>query len=83
MGMFLRFSHGKSNFPWKIPWKTPWIRKVNYFETSIRHLGGLLSAYVFSQRPGLLLKAIDLAQRLAQADGTLPPWDPMGLLWFV
>eukprot|EP00435_Cladocopium_sp_Y103_P001648 s2810_g1.t1 len=39
---------------------------VNYFETSIRHLGGLLSAYVFSQRPGLLLKAIDLAQRLAQ-----------------
>ncbi|CAL1151455.1 unnamed protein product [Cladocopium goreaui] len=40
---------------------------VNYFETSIRHLGGLLSAYVFSQRPGLLLKAIDLAQRLEKA----------------
>lgn len=55
--------------------KTPWIWKVNYFETSIRHLGGLLSAYVFSQRPGLLLKAIDLAQRLEKADGTLidPP----------
>eukprot|EP00913_Durusdinium_trenchii_P004650 g4317.t1 len=40
---------------------------VNYFETSIRHLGGLLSAYIFSQRPGLLLKAIDLAERLAHA----------------
>ena len=38
---------------------------VNYFETTIRHLGGLLSAYIFSRRPGLLLKAMDLAQRLA------------------
>eukprot|EP00438_Fugacium_kawagutii_P006380 Skav214713 [mRNA] locus=scaffold2250:111318:113632:+ [translate_table: standard] len=39
---------------------------VNYFETSIRHLGGLLSVFLFSQRPGLLLKASDLARRLAQ-----------------
>ena len=68
MGIFLGFPCGKSM-------KTPWIWTVNYFETSIRHLGGLLSAYVFSQRPGLLLKAIDLAQRLEKADGTLidPP----------
>ena len=38
---------------------------VNYFETSIRHLGGLVSAFVLSSRPGLLGKATDLAGRLA------------------
>ena len=38
---------------------------VNYFETSIRHLGGLVSAFVLSSRPGLLGKANDLAMRLA------------------
>lgn len=40
---------------------------VNYFETSIRHLGGLLSAYIFSRRPKLLTKALDLASRLSKA----------------
>ncbi|CAJ1385236.1 unnamed protein product [Effrenium voratum] len=52
---------------------------VNYFETSIRHLGGLLSAYVFSQRSGLLRKAADLATRLAHAfpsDGPKAPERP-------
>ena len=38
---------------------------VNYFETSIRHLGGLVSAFILSSRPGLLGKAKDLAGRLA------------------
>mmetsp|Transcript_13146 Transcript_13146/g.24231 ORF Transcript_13146/g.24231 Transcript_13146/m.24231 type:complete len:914 (-) Transcript_13146:51-2792(-) len=37
---------------------------VNFFETSIRQLGGLLGAYSLSRRPKLLEKAVDLAQRL-------------------
>ncbi|CAK0869757.1 unnamed protein product [Prorocentrum cordatum] len=40
---------------------------VNLFETSIRHLGGLVAAYGLSGRRGLLAKAEDLAGRLAVA----------------
>eukprot|EP00929_Paragymnodinium_shiwhaense_P102645 TRINITY_DN65859_c0_g2_i1.p1 TRINITY_DN65859_c0_g2~~TRINITY_DN65859_c0_g2_i1.p1 ORF type:complete len:924 (-),score=165.54 TRINITY_DN65859_c0_g2_i1:139-2910(-) len=40
---------------------------VNFFETSIRHLGGLLSAYWFSRRKGILAKAQDLGDRLLKA----------------
>ncbi|CAK9068469.1 2-alpha-mannosidase (ER alpha-1 [Durusdinium trenchii] len=40
---------------------------VNLFETSIRHLGGLLSAFALSGRRGLLSKAKDLGNRLIKA----------------
>ncbi|GKT82162.1 glycoside hydrolase family 47 protein [Colletotrichum tofieldiae] len=37
---------------------------VNVFETTIRHLGGILSAYDLSGEPVLLLKAIELGDML-------------------
>lgn len=40
---------------------------VNLFETSIRHLGGLLSAFALSRRSGLLDVAKDLGDRLIKA----------------
>ncbi|CAJ1375561.1 unnamed protein product, partial [Effrenium voratum] len=40
---------------------------VNLFETSIRHLGGLLAAFALSGRAGLLAKARDLGDRLIKA----------------
>ena len=43
------------------------VRSVSYFETSIRHLGGLLSAYDISNDDILLQKAKDLANRLIMA----------------
>jgi mannosyl-oligosaccharide alpha-1,2-mannosidase len=43
------------------------LRSVSYFETSIRHLGGLLSAYDLSNDDILLQKATDLANRLIMA----------------
>ncbi|KAF9051540.1 alpha-mannosidase 1 [Panaeolus papilionaceus] len=51
---------------------------VSVFETTIRYLGGILSAYELSnqQYPGLLTKARDLADQLARAwKGSSPiPW---------
>lgn len=49
----------------------------NVFETTIRHLGGLLSAYDLSQQPALLAKAIELGDMLYMAFDTptgLPPF---------
>ena len=43
------------------------VRSVSYFETSIRHLGGLLSAYDLSNDDIFLTKATDLANRLIMA----------------
>ncbi|KAM5343233.1 hypothetical protein ACJ41O_014199 [Fusarium nematophilum] len=37
---------------------------VNLFETTIRHLGGLLSAYDLSGEPALLKKAVELGEML-------------------
>mmetsp|Transcript_118739 Transcript_118739/g.236527 ORF Transcript_118739/g.236527 Transcript_118739/m.236527 type:complete len:949 (-) Transcript_118739:121-2967(-) len=45
---------------------------VNLFETSIRQLGGLISAYALSERPGMLAKARDLGDRLIVAFGVRP-----------
>ncbi len=48
---------------------------VSFFETVIRELGGLLSAHALSGRPGLLVKAEQLAERLAgafQGESPLP-----------
>ncbi|KAJ0311381.1 hypothetical protein COL516b_002091 [Colletotrichum fioriniae] len=50
---------------------------VNVFETTIRHLGGLLSAYDLSGEPVLLLKAIELGDMLYAAFDTpnrMPPF---------
>ncbi|KAF4452709.1 hypothetical protein F53441_4516 [Fusarium austroafricanum] len=43
---------------------------VNLFETTIRHLGGLLSAYELSGEPVLLRKAIELGEMLYVAFDT-------------
>jgi hypothetical protein len=42
-------------------------RSVSVFETTIRELGGLLSAYDLSKHPVLLEKATDLGRRLIRA----------------
>ncbi|TDZ14616.1 Endoplasmic reticulum mannosyl-oligosaccharide 1,2-alpha-mannosidase [Colletotrichum sidae] len=50
---------------------------VNVFETTIRHLGGLLSAYDLSQEPVLLVKAVELGDMLYAAFDTpnhMPPF---------
>ncbi|CAH8655376.1 unnamed protein product [Heterobilharzia americana] len=52
---------------------------VSVFEFNIRYLGGLLSAYTFTQRPILLKKAVELAQRLLPAFET-PSGIPMSLV---
>jgi mannosyl-oligosaccharide alpha-1,2-mannosidase len=43
---------------------------VPFFETVIRYLGGLLSAYALSREPILLTRADDLGRLLAPAFGT-------------
>ncbi|GAW11422.1 hypothetical protein ANO14919_007680 [Xylariales sp. No.14919] len=43
---------------------------VNYFETTIRHLGGLLSAFDLSQETALLEKAVELGDMLYMAYDT-------------
>jgi len=45
-------------------------RYAPFFETVIRYLGGLLSAYALSQDPILLLRADDLGSALLPAFGT-------------
>ena len=43
-----------------------WHLQVSFFETSIRALGGLLSAYELSKEKVFLDKALDLGERWAQ-----------------
>ncbi|KAI1358526.1 glycoside hydrolase [Xylaria arbuscula] len=43
---------------------------INYFETTIRHLGGLLSAYDLSRETALLEKAVELGDMLYMAYDT-------------
>lgn len=53
-------------------------KKAPFFETTIRHLGGLLSAYALSKNPILLEKAEDLGTRLSPVFNTtsgLPLFD--------
>ncbi|KAI0126357.1 family 47 glycosyl hydrolase [Xylariales sp. AK1849] len=59
-----------------INWETK-DTSVNVFETTIRHLGGLLSAYDLSKEPALLQKAIELGDMLYSAFDTsnrMPPF---------
>ena len=47
-----------------IDWAVTKAGAANIFETTIRHLGGLLSAYDLSGEKALLLKAVELAEML-------------------
>ncbi|CAG9949731.1 unnamed protein product [Clonostachys rosea f. rosea IK726] len=53
-----------------IDWQSTSQRKINLFETTIRYLGGLLSAYELSEERVLLLKAIELGDALFAAFDT-------------
>jgi mannosyl-oligosaccharide alpha-1,2-mannosidase len=55
------------------------VATISVFETTIRYLGGLLSAYDLSQEPVLLEKAIQLGEMLYRAFDT-PNHTPLGLL---
>ncbi|KAI1336718.1 glycoside hydrolase family 47 protein [Xylariaceae sp. FL0016] len=60
-----------------IDWSSPEETACNFFETTIRHLGGLLSAYDLSNEPVLLQKAIELGDMLYMAFDTstrMPPF---------
>ncbi|KAF9874357.1 glycosyl hydrolase family 47 [Colletotrichum karsti] len=61
----------------KMDWDDTVETSVNVFETTIRHLGGLLSAYDLSSEPVLLAKAIELGDMLYAAFDTpnrMPPF---------
>jgi len=64
-----------------IDWEDTPLASVNVFETTIRYLGGLLSAYDLSGEKVLLLKATELGEMLYVAFDTpnhMPPfvWPP-------
>ena len=60
---------GQQNFslkqPYTPPGRTPKVAYAPFFETVIRYLGGLLSAYSLSHEPILLEKADGLATKLS------------------
>lgn len=61
----------------ELDWANTTESAVNTFETTIRHLGGLLSAYELSQEPMLLAKAVELGEMLYFAFDTstrMPPF---------
>ncbi|KAJ8119741.1 hypothetical protein ONZ43_g3376 [Nemania bipapillata] len=61
----------------RIDWSNTKETACNWFETTIRHLGGLLSAYDLSQEPVLLRKAVELGDMLYMAFDTptrMPPF---------
>ncbi|KAI3552259.1 glycosyl hydrolase family 47 [Colletotrichum filicis] len=53
-----------ANVAVKLDWANTTATSVNMFETTIRHLGGLLSAYDLSGEPALLEKAKELGDML-------------------
>lgn len=54
----------------ELDWANTTETAANLFETTIRHLGGLLSAYDLSGENALLLKAIELGDMLYMAFDT-------------
>ncbi|KAK5660010.1 hypothetical protein OQA88_13478 [Cercophora sp. LCS_1] len=54
----------------QLDWANTTDTSVNLFETTIRHLGGLLSAYDLSKEPALLEKAKELGNMLYMAFDT-------------
>jgi mannosyl-oligosaccharide alpha-1,2-mannosidase len=63
-----------------LDWANTTDTSVNMFETTIRHLGGLLGAYDLSQEPVLLAKAIELGNMLYAGFDTP---NRMPRFWFV
>ncbi|CAI0646394.1 unnamed protein product [Colletotrichum noveboracense] len=60
-----------------IDWSNTTESAANMFETTIRHLGGLISAYDLSSEPALLAKAIELGDMLYMGFDTpnrMPPF---------
>lgn len=60
-----------------IDWAKVQGTSCNMFETTIRHLGGLLSSYDLSQEPALLAKAVELGDMLYTGFDTpnhMPPF---------
>ncbi|KAL2113826.1 hypothetical protein VUR80DRAFT_2218 [Thermomyces stellatus] len=60
-----------------LDWSDTTDSSVNLFETTIRHLGGLLAAYDLSHQPVLLEKAVELGDMLFMAFDTpngIPPF---------
>ena len=61
----------------RIDWSNTKETACNWFETTIRHLGGLLSAYDLSHEPALLRKAVELGDMLYMGFDTqtrMPPF---------
>ncbi|KAI0521033.1 family 47 glycosyl hydrolase [Xylaria bambusicola] len=61
----------------RIDWSETKETACNWFETTIRHLGGLLSGYDLSREPALLRKAVELGDMLYTAFDTptrMPPF---------
>ncbi|KAI0471632.1 glycoside hydrolase family 47 protein [Xylariaceae sp. FL0804] len=61
----------------RIDWSATEETACNFFETTIRHLGGLLSAYDLSREGVLLQKAVELGDMLLMAFDTpsrMPPF---------
>lgn len=61
----------------ELDWNNTTESGINVFETTIRHLGGLLGAYDLSGEPALLLKARELGDMLHMAFDTpnrIPPF---------
>jgi mannosyl-oligosaccharide alpha-1,2-mannosidase len=54
----------------KLDWANTTEAGINLFETTIRHLGGLLGAYDLSGEPALLSKATELGDMLYMAFDT-------------
>ncbi|KAK3371124.1 glycoside hydrolase family 47 protein [Lasiosphaeria ovina] len=54
----------------QLDWANTTATSLNLFETTIRHLGGLLSAYDLSGEPALLAKAVELGNMLYMAFDT-------------
>lgn len=63
MGMKREF-YRAVDFVTRMDWDIPTADGFNVFETTIRHLGGLLSAYELSGESALLAKAIELGDLL-------------------
>ncbi|KAM0279262.1 hypothetical protein ACHAQH_004719 [Verticillium albo-atrum] len=60
-----------------IDWDNTTMTSINMFETTIRHLGGLISAYDLSGEPVLLAKAIELGDMLYvgfDTENGMPPF---------
>ncbi|KAF6831046.1 endoplasmic reticulum mannosyl-oligosaccharide -alpha-mannosidase [Colletotrichum plurivorum] len=76
MGMHDEFKHAVRTVA-LIDWANTTESAANMFETTIRHLGGLISAYDLSGEPVLLAKAIELGDMLYMGFDTpnhMPPF---------